>query len=188
MATARAMAALIYDLLAGDACLPAYLDENPLVTHGTGAMCGQPIETHESLPVRREKQGWPGDFCDAIVTFGRFSRSPIGPFGLDRSKEAFTFVVGIYVKSTVDDENGVSSPGDLWALDIYDHVIRILGREKIRLPCPSDLLVAYTEHVGDVRELDWDEERRAWVILTRFRWYVVGRGLRVPAEECCTAT
>jgi hypothetical protein len=73
--SARAITATIYDMLADDVCLPEYLDTDSVTVHGSEDWCDQPLNTHDHPPIRREDQGWPGDFKRAIVTFGRVGRS-----------------------------------------------------------------------------------------------------------------
>jgi hypothetical protein len=187
--TGRLLAAHIYDLLANDACLPPYLDEDDTIVHGTGKPCGQPFETHSLPMIRREEQPWPADFCRAVVTMGKWSRSQIG-FGQDRA--SWTFVIGIFTRSTVIDTLGVISQGqevggDLWAFEIYDHVIRILGQRSSasRFGCPSDILIGDMHQESDVSPIGFQEGLRAWRILTRFRWLVISRGTRVAAPACC---
>jgi len=184
----RALVATIHDLLTADVCLAPYLDPlDALVTHGGEDPCGQPFEVHALERIRREEQGSPGDFCRAVVTFGRFSRTPFFNQN-DRSRESWTFVIGIFVRSTVTSDDGATSVGDTWALDMYDHVVRILGNGPLaenRPECPADFLVARMQHEGDVSPLGWQEDLRAWRILTRFRWFTIGSGLRIPASDCC---
>jgi hypothetical protein len=186
--TGRALVATIYDLLTNDPCLAPYLDPaDELVTHGGEDPCGQPFEVHALERIRRAEQGSPGDFCRAVVTFGGFSRTPFFGFN-DRSRETWSFIVGIFVRSTVTGDDGTISVGDTWALDMYDHVVRILGWGPLpanRPECPAEFLVARMAHVGDTSPLSFQEDLRAWRILTRFSWITIGEGLRIPAADCC---
>lgn len=183
--TVRHLVAVVHDLLAADACLGPYLDEDTITIHGGADVCGQPFETHKLPAIRREQQPWPGDFCKAVVTFGRFSHfRDTFANRRDRSRAGWTFVIGIFVKSTVMPEE---LPGDTWAYDIYDHVLRILAddRPEDRLPCGSEILIARKDHEGDMLPLHFDGEIQAWKILTRFRWLVIGGTTRIPAPGCC---
>jgi hypothetical protein len=188
---ARELAALVRDRLLADPCLAPYLETEAIVVHGTDAACGQPLESHPSPGIRREEQGWPGDFRRCVVTFGRFSRSPVPGIGLDRSRETWTFVISGFARSTVKDENGVEQPGDLWLMDVYDIVTRIMTTHPgtdAQACAGAPVLVAWREHSGDVRELGWDEALGAWVFQTRFRWWAIGPGVRPKASPCCLPT
>lgn len=182
----RNLAAIVYDDLMNDVCLANFLDTEHLTVHGTDTSCDMPINVHSARPVRREAQGWPGDFDRAVVTFGRFSRSPFSP---DNAKwfESWTFVISIFVRETVRDEQGDPiSTGDLWALDIYDIILRVLAWTNSQQACGSEVFVAQREHEGDIIELSYNEQLGAWQISTRFRWTVISRGTRAGVPECCS--
>ena len=73
--------------------------------------------------------------------------------------------------------------GDLWAMDIYHHVVRILGWDQTPppgQPCGPDFLVMRRRHVGDSLPLSWIDEHQWWQIGTRFSWWVLSRGLVAP--------
>jgi hypothetical protein len=193
--SARAIIATIYDLLADDVCLASgYLEPADATTiHGSEDFCDMPLNSHFGRPIRREEQGWPGDFTRAVVTFGRLSRSPRS-INQRPWIESWTFVVGVWVRQTPKDEMNVPSPGDLWALDIYDMVVRILGWQAggaaLPLECGEGgmILVPHREHVGDVVDLHFNDKLAAWEIQTRFRWTVISRGLVPPIPDVCCAT
>lgn len=188
MSSGRALAAVVYDSLASDVCLAEYIDRlNVTTIHGTEDDCDYPRETHQNHPIRRNQMGWPGDFQRAVVTFGRWQRSPWSRFRPGWI-ESWTFDIGLYARETVTDDSGVKSAGDLWLLDMHDIVVRILGWNQINeLECgPFDpILIARRTHVGNAKELEFIEERRAWHLETRFRWAVVSRGLIAPVPNCC---
>lgn len=185
----RDISAHIYDALTLDLCMGDYLEPPGTTTHGSEEHCDQPVNQHVSRPVRREEQGWPGDFNRAVVTFGRLSRSP---FAFNRVKwaESWTFVVGIWVRQTVVDDDGERSPGDLWAQDIYANVVRALAWTKgnADLDCTGRFLVFERNHEGDIVPLHYNSDLGAWEIQTRFRWGIVSRGLIAPVPACCEPT
>lgn len=181
----RELAAIVGDKLAGDPCLADYLDDpNIILRHGTAYPCTQPAEAHNSQPIRREQQTWPSDFCNAVVTFGQFSRSPA--VLLPGPRSSWTFRVGIFVHDVVR-VDGVDYQGDLWCLDIYAMVIRILEWEKERRSCTDQVLVVEQFHEGDQIPHEWYPPLRAWRIVTRFRWNVIQRGILPPSVSGCCA-
>jgi hypothetical protein len=186
--SARALTSLIGDMLAADVCLADYLDTPSTTTHGSEDWCDQPVNQHGHPQIRRELQGWPGDFKRAIVTYGRLGRSF---FTVDKKPwvESWTFVVGLWSRQTVIANDGERSPGDLWLLDMYDSVVRILGWEKGAnglVDCDDPLvLIARKEHVGNIVDLTFNESLGCWELQTRFRWIVISRGLTVPVPSCC---
>lgn len=185
--SARALSAIIYDTLVDDICLGDYLDTPGTTTHGSEDWCDEPLNTHQRPPIRREDQGWPGDFSRAVVTFGRIGRSPWSDSKVGWV-ESWTFVIGIWVRQTVTSNEGERSPGDLWAMDIYDSVVRALGWDQRGLAqdCRNGLiLVARRRHVGDIVPLTFNEDLGAWEIQTRFRWAAVSRGLIAPQPPAC---
>jgi hypothetical protein len=188
MSSGRSLVAVVNDSLEADVCLAEYIDRlNVTTIHGTEDDCDYPKETHPNRPIRREKMGWPGDFQRAVVTFGRFERSPFSRFRAPWI-ESWTFVVGLYARETVAADDGIRSSGDLWVLDMYDIIVRILGWSQVNeLGCGEfdPILIARRSHVGNVTDLTFLDDRRAWHLATRFRWAVVSRGLVAPVPNCC---
>jgi hypothetical protein len=181
----RAIYASIVDTLEADSCLMELLD-TPIQTigHGSSDVCDQPAETEITRPIRRESQGWPADFQRAIVTIGRLGASP---FATETAKwlESWTFVVSIFVReSPLTDDGDALGTGDMYALDIYQEVRRLLAWAKTQVVCPNEIAVLRKWHEGDIIELSFNEKDRLWQIATRFRWDVVSRGLEAMAEVC----
>lgn len=190
---ARDLAAYVGDSLWADACLRPLLDADRDETHGTEAFCDEPTNSHPGRPIRREQMGWPSDFHRAVVSYGRFSTAPA--FGSTPPwLERWSFVVSVFARETITLEDGsTAGAGDLWALDIYDHVRRILGWVQgpnsgaLPLACDGNLLVMKRVHGGDVQPLEFDNEHHYWRIASRFQWLVVARGLTsTPCHPCGT--
>lgn len=180
----RALRMAVYDALHLDACLPGLLDaEDRAVTHGS-RFCDQPPFTDAGWPIRRSENAWDADFTRAIVTFGAFSRSPMGP-EIVRWEEQWSFRVGMYAHRRVTTEEGGLEGGDLHVEDIYDHVVRILAWGG-NPPCPIEgIRVLRTDHDGDVTSVFYDTERSVWTLVTQFRWIVLSRGLKAGVPGCC---
>jgi hypothetical protein len=179
----RALAAAVHDRLALDVCLAPYLDRDVLTLHGSGDDCDMPWNLHNSLGVRRESQGWPSDFHRCVLTFGRFGRSR---HSLNHPPwiEDWTFVVSGFARQTVIADDGERSGGDLWLLDVWDNVMRLLAWDQSKDGCDG-ILVGRRDLEGTIVDLSWLDDLRAWTMASRFRWSVVSRGLTVPAENCC---
>lgn len=179
----RAIAATVYDMLSGDACLGELLDTRGALTQqGSMDYCDQPPTSHEGRPIRRFEQGWPSGFERAVVAFGGFSRAP---FSVDTVHwlESWSFRAGVWCQKTVTDNSGGTHAGDLWAEDIHNHVVRILGWDQLRAPAvctAQDVIVMQRNQDGDVTDLTWDAEHGYWMHVSQFRWVVVSRGLVAP--------
>lgn len=182
----REMISVIYDAITNDPCIMPLLDDADPTQHGSADFCDQPITSHQGRPVRRYEQGWPGDFQHCVVCFGRFAKSPYS-INTPRWMEAWTFLAGVWVIQTVSNDEGQSSTGDLWAADVHDHLVRILGWQQTPQPCAADIIILRRDHTGDVTPLSFDNEKGVWWWVAQFNWLVVSRGLQVPAEACACA-
>jgi hypothetical protein len=195
MTPGRDLAAIIYDRLTTDECLNGLLDELG-VSHGTDpAFCDEPTNSETARPVRREQQGWPSDFTKAVITFGRFQKAPAFD-GRTPWVEDWFFVVSVFARELILGADGTAlGAGDLWALDIHDHVVRIIGwsipgrggavAPNAGIACDGSFVVANRVHVNDGLPLNWDNTHHFWQIQARFRWTVIGRGLVAPICEPC---
>lgn len=186
MSTGRDLSAVIYDMLASDACLMPLLDSETTVAHGSPALCDEHESSHPGRPIRREQQRWPSDFSRAIVTFGRFNQAPVAP-GHRGWLETWTFVVSIYVQEQVTlDDGSNGGAGDLWLRDIKSHVIRRLGWEPgPAIDCGAQFRLLRRAHFGTVREENFDTDHRYWNFSTRFRWFLLSRGTVAPVCVPC---
>lgn len=155
-----------------------------LTRQGSLNYCDQPLTSHEGRPVRRYEQGWPSGFEKCVVAFGNLSRSQFSPDSV-RWMENWTFRCGVWCQKTITD-NGVSSAGDLWTLDVHNHLVRILGWDQKRRSCDSstDVIVMQRQLDGDVTGLAWEQETGVWMYVSQFRWLVVSRGLVAPVADC----
>jgi hypothetical protein len=181
--SSRAVLVQIYDQLTGDACLMPLLDvADDSTIHGSIDKCDQPITSEYGRPVRRFEQGWPGDFSKAVVGFGSISRAPFD-IAAPRGIETWTFRVQGWSQDPIE-HNGASRAGDVHLYEILDHVIRILGQEKTRLACGSDILIVRKDHDGTVLPVEFDDPKGIWTFQEQFRWVVASRGTVAPLESC----
>lgn len=93
-------------------------------------------------------------------------------------------MVSGFARQTVTDDDGVRSGGDLWLLDVWDQVVRILAWDQTKDGCDG-ILIGRRDLEGTIVDLSWLEDLRAWTTAGRFRWSIVSRGLKVPQPECC---
>lgn len=182
--TGRGIFAVVHDALVSDPCLGPYLDSEELITHGTEDWCDEPRSSHELPAVRREEQGWPGHFTRAVITIGRIGATPFRNGTIRPELEDWVVGINIFTRSEiVRDDGSPAGGGDMWALDIYAHVRRILGWDQTppaAQPCGPDFIVHRRRHLGDSLPLSWVDDRRWWQIGTRFIWTVLSRGLIAP--------
>lgn len=177
----RAILATIYDDLSLDSCLLPLLDELD-VSHGSDDDCDQPRTSHVAWPIRRFQQNWPSHFTRAVVAFGDISKSP---HSIDRPRwmEDWTFRVGAWAQKNVT-VGGAESPGDLWALDVHDHIVRILAWDQKPSTCSEGIAVLERNLDGAAQSLSMDVETGIWSIVSQFRWTVISRGLVAPQPGC----
>ena len=188
--TGRDMAAAIRDALLADPCLAGLLDDEADVSHGTDAFCDESVNAHPGRAIRREQMGWPSDFSRAVITYGRFQAIPAFPASVHPWVENWSFVVSVFAREGITRSDGTDGgSGDLWALDIYEHVRRILGwvRGNDGLPCNGNFRVLSRRHDGEVQPLKFNDSHRYWQIATRFTWMTVSRGLIAPICLPCEA-
>lgn len=169
-----------------DPCLLPLLDREEDTSHGSLAFCDEPESTHSGRPIRREQQGWPGDFSRAVVTVGRLSRAPAA-FTRRPWLESWSFVVSVFCRETIKLDNGSSGgAGDLWCQDIRDHVARILGwNADLGSTCEQGFAVLTRRHETTVLPINYNEKQRHWTAQDRFRWLVLSRGLEAPVCVPC---
>lgn len=187
--TGHGLLAVIYDALVADACLGPLLDIEKHVTHGTADWCDEPTNTHLLPAIRRSQMGQPGHFEKAVVTFGIMGKNPFQGGNNRPHLEDWIIKADVFVRSPVVEAPTAGSPaipigdGDVRALEIYQHVVRILGWDQTPPPfqtCGPDFLVMIRRHIADSLPLGWNEDHRWWRIGTRFRWTVLSRGLVAP--------
>ena len=184
ISTGRGLVTIVVDALASDPCLAPLLDVEERVDHGTEDWCDETANWHELPAVRREEMGWPGHVTRAVITVGRFGKIPFRGGIIRPNLEEWIFGVNIFTRSEIKRDDGTDAgAGDLWAMDIYHHVVRILGWDQsppVGQECGPDFLVMRRRHIGDALPLSWIDDRRWWQIGTRFSWWVLSRGLVIP--------
>ena len=179
-----AITAIIRDDLVADSCLIPMLEVvDQERTHGSEDYCDQPLTRHAGQPVRRYQRPMSAHFARAVAAFGRLQKSPYSsqhpPW-----MEDWVFLAGIWSKKQVTHE-GQTYSGDVYATMAHDHLVRILAWDQKRSGCDWDVQILHRQHDGTIDGPRFDVDLGFWLIISQFRWTVVSRGLREPAEVCC---